>query len=97
MMKAKNMLLLGILAGISFNASAGQTAVDRQQLQTQIESREIQLERYKMERQMMFDLNELKTHMMKKPSEKAKLEAKFPEIKSESISRKALLESRNAE
>jgi len=96
-MKTKNTLLLTILAFLSFNALAGQTAVDRQQLKTQIESREIQMERYKMERQMMFDLNELKTHMMKKPSEKAKLEAMFPEISGDSLSRKALLESRNAE
>ena len=96
-MKTKNILLLTFLSCLSFNVLAGQTAVDRQQLQTQIESREIQLERYKMERQMMFDLNELKTHMMNKPSERSKLKEKFPEIKTESLSRKALAESRNAE
>lgn len=96
-MKTKNKLLLVFLSCLSFSVLAGQTAVDRQQLQTQIESREIQLERYKMERQMMFDLNELKTHMMNKPSERSKLEEKFPEIKTESLSRKALAESRNAE
>jgi len=96
-MKTKNTVLLAFLSCLSFNVFAGQTAVDRQQLQTQIESREIQLERYKMERQMMFDLNELKTHMMNKPSERSKLEEKFLEIKTESLSRKALAESRNAE
>lgn len=78
-------------------SAAGPTDIDRQQLKTQIEIRNIQMERYKMERQMMLDLNEIKTHLKGNPSEKNKLEKSFPMLDRDSIGYDALKESRNAD
>ncbi len=81
--------------GSSF--AAGPTDIDREQLKTQIEIRNIQLERYKMERQMMLDLNEIKNHLKGSSSEKDVLENKFPMIDKDTLSYDALKESRNAD
>lgn len=78
-------------------SALGPTDVDRQQLKTQIEIRMIEMERYKMERQMMLDLNELKTHIKGTPSEKDKLEKSFPMLEIDDIGYDALKESRNAD
>lgn len=96
-MKKISIFLIASILSIPLTSFAAQTDVDRQQLKTQIEIRNIQMERYKMERQMMLDINSLKTQMSSSPSERAELEKKFPVLSEESNSRKALLESRNAD
>ncbi len=99
-MKIKYQSVLIIAASLlcsSVAIAAGPTDVERQQLKTQIEIRNIQMERYKMERQMMLDLNEIKTHLKGTPSEKSKLEKSFPMLERDTIGYDALKESRNAD
>ncbi len=81
----------------SLTLAAGPTDIDREQLKTQIEIRNIQMERYKIERQMMLDLNDLKNTLSKSPSEREKLEKSFPILDKEAMSYDALRESRNAD
>lgn len=99
-MKIKYQSILIIAASLLFSnvaTAVGPTDVDRQQLKTQIEIRNIQIERYKMERQMMLDLSEIKTHLKGTPSEKDKLEKSFPMLDRDTIGYDALKESRNAD
>lgn len=99
-MKTKYQAILVIAASLLFSGTsiaAGPTDVDRQQLKTQIEIRNIQMERYKIERQMMLDLNEIKTHLKGTPSEKSQLEKSFPMLERDVVGYDALKESRNAD
>lgn len=93
---SKAIIAVMLLSFISV-ANAGLSEVDRKQLQTQIEIRNIQIERYKMERQMMLDLNDIKNNLNKSPSQRKQLEDDFPMLEKDKLSYDALKESRNAD